>query len=238
MKEEWRHIDGYENYSVSSFGRVRNDLTGKFLKPRYRGGYTRVALYNKRHNKKQYHIHYLVASAFIPNPESKPHIDHINGERDDNRRENLRWVTPIENSRNPITSRRHSDSLKGHTVSEETRARLSIANQGRHHSEETKEKLRLAGLGKTPWNKGIPMRKESLEKMLLTRRERYANGTITPKNRKRVAKYSPQGDLLGIWESARMACAETGITPPNLCWHMKNERPMKDGTIWLYYEER
>ena len=48
-------------------------------------------------------VHKLVARAFIPNPENKPVIDHINGNRADNRIENLRWVTQKENVNNPNT---------------------------------------------------------------------------------------------------------------------------------------
>lgn len=111
--EIWKDIIGYEGlYQVSNMGRVksleRNDYcchhrTEKILKERNRNkkGYKMVALY--KGNKKEFSIHRLVAQAFIPNPENKPCIDHIDTNPSNNRVENLRWVTAKENQNNPLT---------------------------------------------------------------------------------------------------------------------------------------
>lgn len=55
-------------------------------------------------------IHRLVAENYIPNTEKKPEIDHINGNRQDNRVENLRWVTHKENMNNPVTYKKVNDA--------------------------------------------------------------------------------------------------------------------------------
>lgn len=91
----WRKIEGKPNYSVSDDGKVRNDKTGKILRP-YKGtaGYYQIMLGRK--TVPQY-VHRLVAIAFIPNPEELPQVDHINGDKLDNRVKNLRWVSVSEN---------------------------------------------------------------------------------------------------------------------------------------------
>lgn len=92
--EEWRKIEGYENYEISSFGNVRRG--NKILKPFLNGdGYAHIQLC-KDGIRKRGKLSRFVANAFIPNLENKPTVDHINKIRNDDRVENLRWATHSE----------------------------------------------------------------------------------------------------------------------------------------------
>ena len=116
MNEIWKSIKGYEGlYEISSLGRVKNlNYKGsgkeKILKnTECSNGYLRVGLI-KNGKTKMFRVHRLVAEAFIPNPEGKPCIDHINTIRNDNRIENLRWVTYEENNNNQLTKKKMSEN--------------------------------------------------------------------------------------------------------------------------------
>jgi hypothetical protein len=92
-------LNGFESkYKVTNDGRVYSEYLHDFVKPFFsKGGYVRIKL-NFGDRSKKFMIHRLVAKAFIPNVDNKPHVDHINRNRADNRMENLQWVTPKENS--------------------------------------------------------------------------------------------------------------------------------------------
>lgn len=93
--EEWKVIDGFEEYMVSSTGKVAHK--GRILKGSSNGsGYIKVGLVHGSKRKKEY-IHRLVAFAFIPNPANKPFINHIDNDPTNNDVENLEWCTHQEN---------------------------------------------------------------------------------------------------------------------------------------------
>jgi hypothetical protein len=111
--EMWKPVEGYPNYEVSSFGRVRNTKTGKILKHRIqKTGHCDVMLPGNG-RLKHFQVHRLVATAFIDNPENKPLVDHINNDGKDNNIWNLRWCTRTENNRNCSISKANTSSVKG-----------------------------------------------------------------------------------------------------------------------------
>ncbi len=100
---KWKQIEGYENYSISDTGLVMNTKSGRLLKPKNTyDGYCEVRIYKDKNNSKYVRVHRLVALAFVPNPDDLETIVHINGNKKDNRVENLRWLSRYAAQKKPI----------------------------------------------------------------------------------------------------------------------------------------
>lgn len=147
--EVWKNVEGFPTYRVSNLGRIMvvakkwiAGLQGHTItkeahllkKKNTPQGYRTVGL-NKEGKEYQKFVHVIVAQAFIPNPENKPQVNHINGIKGDNNVENLEWCTAKENIRHAWDT--------GLIKIATTKKRLSL--------ELKKEALRLQSSGYSVW---------------------------------------------------------------------------------------
>ena len=106
MIEIWKDIHGFEGlYQVSNLGRIKSEFRegtkGGIIKQFVINKYLKVNLH--KDGKEHFiYTHRLVALAFVPNPENKPQVNHINGNKYDNRAINLEWSTNAENLQHAI----------------------------------------------------------------------------------------------------------------------------------------
>lgn len=105
-KEIWKDIKGYEKfYKISSLGRIiskRTNIVCKTQTNTKRDYYEYISLRNEKGVSKSFRLSVLVAKHFIPNPDNKPQVNHIDCNKKNNQIKNLEWVTPKENMQHAI----------------------------------------------------------------------------------------------------------------------------------------
>jgi len=117
MEKEYKVIPGFAGYEIAKDGTCRNVINGHIINPHFnsKSGYPQYCLttYGKR---KMPLVHRLVALTYIDNPDNKPQVHHIDGNRKNFNVTNLQWVTPSENISEPIRTARYKRARQKRVV--------------------------------------------------------------------------------------------------------------------------
>lgn len=143
---EWKLIIEFPDYEVSTLGEVRNRTTMRVLRQVKSGGYMQVIIEGKYRR----YVHRLVATAFIPNDDNLPQVNHKDENKTNNNVDNLEWCTPKYNSNYGTQSEKISKAISGkHSIRKSlaqvgnTRAvGKGYTHAGWHHTEEAKARIR------------------------------------------------------------------------------------------------
>ena len=134
----WKEAYGFNNYLCNENGEIYSLLRNKILKGRSLKGYKRVALM-KEGKTIDVLVHRLIAQTFLPNPENKPYINHIDGDKTNNSVSNLEWCTQKENVQHAIETGLKDDrgthSSRASCNEEKLKEIRSLISEGKRNEE-------------------------------------------------------------------------------------------------------
>ena len=190
-----------------------------------KNGHTKISLCEKG-VRRDTTLHVIVAEMFVPNPEGKTDVHHIDEDKTNNNPSNLMWVTKAEH--------RKIHGI-GKCFSEEHKRKLSEANKdeknpmyGKHLSEETRKKLSEAHKGKPSPMKGKTLSEETRKKLSEAQR-----GKKRPKRWKPVEQWNKEGVIVARYASLKEASKETGINYRHISACTNGKRKTAGGYVWI-----
>lgn len=142
---EFVPIHGFSDYLIDTNGNVYSTKSKRFLKCTNRKGYVKVTLCTNGVTK-DFSLHRLVASTFIPNPNNLPQVNHIDGNKLNNNVSNLEWCTSSQNIKHAYDNGIGRKHWGPHT--QETKNKISKSKKGQHLSGETRQKIKEKLIGR------------------------------------------------------------------------------------------
>lgn len=250
--EEWRPVVGYEKeYLVSNIGNVislnfcRSGKSRKLKKILNSCGYYVVTLYKDKTPKPTL-IHRLVASAFIPNPENNPVVDHIDANPLNNHISNLRWTTIKGNVNNKISRRRRNESIRKRFLGKT--GVDSATYRGVYQIDPNGEIVNKWDCISDAWRE-TGIRVDSIVRCCQSdyihaghfiwiytedynQDEVIKRVTAYNKPHSHILQYTIDGVLLKEWKSAREIQDSTGLNMGSVKACCRNERKTSHGYVW------
>ena len=132
MSEIWKPIPGWPEYEASSIGRIRSTKWNKIKIlsiSSFKTGYARVGLYDGKKSVSLL-VHRLVATAFLPNPENHPQVNHLDGNKQNNYVGNLKWESTSDNQIHSQAVLKNLNARANFKTTEEREAIIARAAAG------------------------------------------------------------------------------------------------------------
>ena len=238
--EVWKKIilnEQITNYSVSSLGQVRNDITNRILSQGNDNEYKTVGLSLGSGKIKRCRVHRLVAEAFIENKDNKPYVNHRDGIRYHNSIENLEWVTPSENSihahKNGLVEHNRKRPVRQYNLQGTLMMTFESATEAARQCGCDQSKITEVCKGNRKTAGEYQWRYDELQI------EQLPPVSMPSCTKKRVAQFTKDGELLATYESFREAAKAvegTSSAISRICSGAKGLHTHK-GFVWKIVDE-